>query len=154
MQFILFFKIGKTASAARNWIKSSPKTEATTFAFYSVFILLLSWELSWKSKFLRKLSVECRLRISNSEGRPRNGLGTDNRVKTRPIIIIFMASWPTFANIPLICRKKNLKEFSLNMGEMKKIQFNSIQKIFILSKYIIILWTSHILQYKIIKTKW
>ena len=40
------------------------------------------------------------------------------------------------------------------MGEMKKIQFNSIQKIFILSKYIIILWTSHILQNKIFNTKW
>ena len=33
--FILFFKIvlGKTASAAYNWINSSPQTEATTFAF-------------------------------------------------------------------------------------------------------------------------
>ena len=42
-KFILFFKIilGKIASAARNLIHSSPLTEATTFAFSSVFILLL-----------------------------------------------------------------------------------------------------------------
>ena len=41
----LFFKIvlGKTASVARNWINSSPKTEGTTFAFPSVFILLLCY---------------------------------------------------------------------------------------------------------------
>ena len=31
----------KTASVARNWINSSPQTEATTFAFSSVFTLLL-----------------------------------------------------------------------------------------------------------------
>ena len=38
-----FFKIvlGKTASVARNWISSSPPTEATTFAFSSALILLL-----------------------------------------------------------------------------------------------------------------
>ena len=42
-EFILFFKIvlGKIASAARNLINSSPQTKATTFAFSSVFILLL-----------------------------------------------------------------------------------------------------------------
>ena len=42
-EFIQFFKIvlGKIASAARNLIDSSPQTEATTFAFSSVFILLL-----------------------------------------------------------------------------------------------------------------
>ena len=41
--FILLFKIflGKTASAARNLIQFFRQTEATTFAFYSVFILLL-----------------------------------------------------------------------------------------------------------------
>ena len=41
--FILLFKIvlGKTASAARNRIQFFRQTEATTFAFYSVFILLL-----------------------------------------------------------------------------------------------------------------
>ena len=35
-KFILFFKIvlGKTASAARNWINSFPQTEETTFAFF------------------------------------------------------------------------------------------------------------------------
>ena len=31
----------QTASAARHWINSSPQTEATTFTFSSVFILLL-----------------------------------------------------------------------------------------------------------------
>ena len=43
MQIILLIKIvlGKTASAARNWINPSPQTEATTFAFSSVFVLLL-----------------------------------------------------------------------------------------------------------------
>ena len=42
-EFILFFKIviGKIASAARNLINSSPQTEAMTFVFSSVFILLL-----------------------------------------------------------------------------------------------------------------
>ena len=40
VQFILFFC--KTARAARNWINSAPQTEATTFAFSSVFILLLN----------------------------------------------------------------------------------------------------------------
>ena len=41
--FILIFKIvlGKTASATRNLINSSPQTEETTFALSSVFILLL-----------------------------------------------------------------------------------------------------------------
>ena len=41
--FIIFFKIvlGKTASAARNWINSSPETDSTTFAFSSAFVLLL-----------------------------------------------------------------------------------------------------------------
>ena len=33
--------LGKTASAARNLINSSPQTEATTFAFSSDFTLLL-----------------------------------------------------------------------------------------------------------------
>ena len=44
--FILFFKSSwcKIASAARNWIYSVAQTEATTFAFSSVFTLLLwSW---------------------------------------------------------------------------------------------------------------
>ena len=43
VEFSLFFQIdrGKTASAARNWINSAPQTEATTFAFASVSILLL-----------------------------------------------------------------------------------------------------------------
>ena len=43
-EFILFFKIviGKTASAARNWIHPTPPhTAATTFPFASVFILFL-----------------------------------------------------------------------------------------------------------------
>ena len=37
-EFMLFFKI---ASAARNWIHFVPQTAVTTFAFSSVFILLL-----------------------------------------------------------------------------------------------------------------
>ena len=45
---ILFLKIvlGKIASATRNWINSPPpppQTDATTFAFSSVFILLVWW---------------------------------------------------------------------------------------------------------------
>ena len=42
-EFNLFFQIdqGKTASAARNLINSGPQTDATTFAFASVSILLL-----------------------------------------------------------------------------------------------------------------
>ena len=38
VQFILLFKIilGKTASAARNLVNSSPQREATTFTFHSV----------------------------------------------------------------------------------------------------------------------
>ena len=42
-EFILFFKIvlDKLASAARNLINSSSQIEAITFAFSSVFILLL-----------------------------------------------------------------------------------------------------------------
>ena len=42
-EFILFLQIGrgKTDSAARNWIKSAPQTDATTFAFASLSILLL-----------------------------------------------------------------------------------------------------------------
>ena len=49
-KFILFFKIvlGKIASAARNLIHSSPQTEATTFAFSSVFILLLHMTVGHK----------------------------------------------------------------------------------------------------------
>ena len=45
-EFILFFKSFwcKIASAARNWINSVTQTAATTFAFSSVFILLL-WAL-------------------------------------------------------------------------------------------------------------
>ena len=40
--YILFkIVLGKIAYAARNWINSSPQTEAMTFAFSSVFILLL-----------------------------------------------------------------------------------------------------------------
>ena len=42
----LFFQIdlGKTASAARNWINSAPsQTDAKTFAFASLSILLLLW---------------------------------------------------------------------------------------------------------------
>ena len=41
-EYILFFKIvpGKIVNAARNWINSSPQTEATTFTFSFVFILL------------------------------------------------------------------------------------------------------------------
>ena len=43
VQFILFFKLSKCkiASVARNGIISFPQTAATTFAFSSVFILLL-----------------------------------------------------------------------------------------------------------------
>ena len=43
VQFILFFNLSwcKIASAARNWINSVTQTAATTFAFSSVFILLL-----------------------------------------------------------------------------------------------------------------
>ena len=44
-----FLVLSKSASAARNWINSSPKTEATTFAFSSVFILLLWCSLSQDS---------------------------------------------------------------------------------------------------------
>ena len=42
-EFIIFFKIvlDKTDTAAIFWINSSPRTEATTFAFSSVFILLI-----------------------------------------------------------------------------------------------------------------
>ena len=41
-EFILFFKIvlGKTSSAARNWLNSFPQTEATTVAFSSVSLIL------------------------------------------------------------------------------------------------------------------
>ena len=47
VQFILFFKSSwcKEDSAARNWIYSFPQAAATTFAFSSVFILLL--RLRW-----------------------------------------------------------------------------------------------------------
>ena len=40
---VLFFKSSyrRIGSAARNWIKSVPQTAATTFAFSSVFLLLL-----------------------------------------------------------------------------------------------------------------
>ena len=46
VEFILFFHIdwGKTASVARNWTKSAPQTDATTFAFASLSILLL-WSI-------------------------------------------------------------------------------------------------------------
>ena len=45
VQFILFFisSCCKIASAAINWINSAPQAVATTFAFSSVFILLL-WQ--------------------------------------------------------------------------------------------------------------
>ena len=41
--FNLFFQIdrGKTALAARNWINFAPQTDATTFAFASVSLLIL-----------------------------------------------------------------------------------------------------------------
>ena len=57
-KFIPFFKIvlGKMASAARNGINFSPPTEATTFVFSSVFILLL-WLQEW--------SVEVRVFINS-----------------------------------------------------------------------------------------
>ena len=43
VEFILFFQLdqGKTASVARNVINSAPQTDAMTFAFASVPILLL-----------------------------------------------------------------------------------------------------------------
>ena len=49
-EFALFFKIvlSKPASAARYWINSSPQTQATTFAFSSVFILLLYYTWYWR----------------------------------------------------------------------------------------------------------
>ena len=47
VQFIQFFQSSwcKIASAARNWINYFPQTAVTTFAFSSVFILLL-WHLA------------------------------------------------------------------------------------------------------------
>ena len=50
-KYILFVKIvlGKTASAARKLINSYPQTEATTFTFSSVFILLLCVNLATAS---------------------------------------------------------------------------------------------------------
>ena len=50
-EFILFFKIsqGKIASATRNLINFSPQTEATTFAFSFVFILLLLYRVGFQS---------------------------------------------------------------------------------------------------------
>ena len=41
--FVLFFQIvlGKTASAARNYLNFAPQTDATTFAFAYFSILLL-----------------------------------------------------------------------------------------------------------------
>ena len=50
-EFNLFFQIdwGKTASAARSWMNSVPQTDATTFAFASLSILL-PWEITfWKN---------------------------------------------------------------------------------------------------------
>ena len=48
-----FFQIdrGKTAGAARNWIKSTPQTDATTFALPSVSILLL-WNYLFSMNFV------------------------------------------------------------------------------------------------------
>ena len=48
VEFIIIFQMdrGKTASAARNWTKSAPQTEATTFVFAILSILLL-WLLAW-----------------------------------------------------------------------------------------------------------
>ena len=46
--------IGKIASAERNLINSAPKTAATTFAFSSVFILLLC---HINLEFMRKTEV-------------------------------------------------------------------------------------------------
>ena len=63
--FILFFEIvlGKTASSARQLINSFPQTEATTFAFSSVFILLLhmlySQECNRFKSQLIKYKVRC-----------------------------------------------------------------------------------------------
>ena len=53
VQFNLLFKIvrDKTASEARNWTNSYPHTEATTFAFSSVFIRLL-WSIPYLSWFI------------------------------------------------------------------------------------------------------
>ena len=47
-EFILFLKLSfcTIPSAAKNWINSVPQTEATTFAFASVFILLY-WSGWW-----------------------------------------------------------------------------------------------------------
>ena len=42
---------GKTAIAARNWINFAPQTDATTFAFASVSILLL-WSAGWLGQTL------------------------------------------------------------------------------------------------------
>ena len=61
VHFILLFKIvlGKTASAARNLINSSPQTEATTFALSSAFILLL-WSdhtAVFSFRFAKKLTL-------------------------------------------------------------------------------------------------
>ena len=55
--FILFFKIilrclRNISSVARNWINSVPQTAAMTFAFFSVFILLLCIVLIWKTVLL------------------------------------------------------------------------------------------------------
>ena len=48
VQFILFFKLSncKIASMAKNWINSVPQTATTTFAFSSIFIVLL-WLTIW-----------------------------------------------------------------------------------------------------------
>ena len=58
--FILFFKIvlGKIASAERDRITSFPKTEATTFAFSSVFFLRLYGASPLKVNLLNVESTE------------------------------------------------------------------------------------------------
>ena len=63
-RIILFFKSSwyKIASAARNWINSIPQSAATTFAFTSVWILLL-WLHPWFVKNRREASVPFSLKM-------------------------------------------------------------------------------------------
>ena len=61
VQFILFFQTdgGKTASAARNWRNVVPQTDATTFAFAYVSILLIAMLRRNRKYFVQHIAKCC-----------------------------------------------------------------------------------------------
>ena len=61
VQFILFFQTdgGKTASAARNWRNVAPQTDATTFSFAYVSILLIAMLRRNRKYFVQHIAKCC-----------------------------------------------------------------------------------------------